>query len=53
MYKAIKPKESNGWAEVVTMDNKSICVCYADGLKKARRIAKALNKLEKKEKSPK
>ena len=50
-YKAIKPKGSNGWAEVLNPDKKDICACYpsteTDPLKIAQMIARALNAMEK------
>jgi len=50
-YKAVMPKDSNGFADIYDKDNKatSICTCWSigGGIKLARRIAKALNAQEK------
>jgi hypothetical protein len=55
MYKAVKPKESEGWADIEDSKGRHICFCYSSGggLKMARRIARLLNAQEKKDKSPK
>jgi len=51
-YYAYEPKGSNGYAIVLDREywdhdaDYDLCTCYGDGLKDARKIAAALNKVE-------